>query len=94
MGIGVILVNPCHLRKISLVITSHDWVMGGNQLGFSDYELAISKNQAKRGKLLSEMEVVVPWQVLSVLIDSCYPNPSNKGGRIPIRLATMQQIYL
>ena len=38
--------------------------MGGKQLGFSDYELTTAKTQTKRGKFLSEMEVVVPWQAL------------------------------
>jgi hypothetical protein len=43
--------------------------MGGNQLGFSDYELTNAKKRTKREKFLSEMEVVVPWQELIALIE-------------------------
>ena len=45
--------------------------MGGKQLGFSDYELTTAKKQTKRERFLSEMEAVVPWQVLIDLIEPC-----------------------
>jgi transposase, IS5 family len=35
-------------------------LMGGKQLGFSDYALTTAKKQTNREKFLSEMEVVVP----------------------------------
>ena len=43
--------------------------MGGKQLGFSDDELTTAKKQIKREKILSEMEMVVPWQALIDLIE-------------------------
>jgi hypothetical protein len=64
-------------------------LMGGKQLGFSDYELNTAKKQTKREKLLSEMEVVVPWQTLIDLIEPYYPKTSKKDGRPPYPLATM-----
>jgi IS5 family transposase len=36
--------------------------MGGKQIGFSDYDLTTAMKTTKREKLLSEMDVVVPWQ--------------------------------
>jgi IS5 family transposase len=68
--------------------------MGGKQLGFSDYKLTTAKKQTKREKFLSEMEVVVPWQVLIDLIEPHYPKASKKGGRPPYLLATMLRIHL
>jgi len=56
-------------------------MMGGKQLGFSDYDLTTAKNQTMLEKFLSEMEVVVPWQALIALIEPCYHNESKKGGR-------------
>ncbi len=65
--------------------------MGGKQLGFSDYELTTAKKQTTREKFLSEMEAVVPWQVL---IEPHYPKISKKGRRPPYPLATMLRIHL
>jgi len=53
--------------------------LGGKQLGFADYEQSTAKKQTKREKFLSEMEVVVPWQVLMALIEPHYPKTSKKG---------------
>jgi len=69
-------------------------VMGGKQLGFSDYELTTAKKQTKREKFLSEMEAVVPWQALIALIEPHYPKTSKKGGRPPYPMATMLRIHL
>ena len=41
-------------------------LMGGKQLGLSDYELDTAKKQTKRVKLLGEMEAFVQWQALIV----------------------------
>jgi IS5 family transposase len=68
--------------------------MGGKQLGFSDYEQSTAKKQAKREKLLAEMEVVVPWGALNDLIEPHYPRTSKMGGRPPYPLATMLRIHL
>ncbi len=68
--------------------------MGGNHLGFSDFRLATAKKQAKRKILLSEIEVVVPWQALIARIEPHYPKASKKGGRPPYPLATMLRDHL
>lgn len=68
--------------------------MGVKQLGFSDYELTMTKKQAKREKFLSEMGVVVPWQSLIELIEPYYIKISKKRGRPPYPLATMLRVYL
>ena len=52
--------------------------MGGKQLGFSDCELTTATKQTKRETFLSEMEEVVPWQVLIDLIEPHYPKTSKK----------------
>lgn len=44
-------------------------MIGGKQLGFSDYELTTAKKQTEREKFLFEMEAVVPWQPLLDLIE-------------------------
>ena len=54
--------------------------MGGKQLGSSDYELKVAKNQAKREQFLSEMEVVVPSHALIDLIEPHYPKASKRVG--------------
>jgi len=41
--------------------------MGGKQLIRSDYELTTANKKIKREKFLSEMEVVVHWQMLIAL---------------------------
>ena len=68
--------------------------MGGKQLGFGDYEQTTAKKRTKREKFLAEMDVVVPWQALSALIEPHYPKTSSKGGRPPYPLATMLRIHL
>jgi IS5 family transposase len=35
-------------------------VIGGNQLGFWDFELTTAKKRTKREKFLAEMEALVP----------------------------------
>jgi IS5 family transposase len=69
-------------------------VIGGKQLGFTDYELTTAKKRTKREKFLAEMEAVVPWQALIDLIEPHYPKTSKKGGRPPYLLATMLRIHL
>jgi IS5 family transposase len=62
--------------------------MGGKQLGFGDYEQSTANKHTKREKFLSEMDQVVPWQVLTVLIEPFYPKTGSNGGRPPYPLAT------
>ncbi len=69
--------------------------MGGNQLGFTDYELTTAKKRTKREKFLAEMETVDPWQALINLIEPHYPKTSKKVGRTLLYLlATMLRIHL
>ena len=68
--------------------------MGGKQLGFSDYELTTTKKQTKREKFLLEIEAIVPWQALIVLIKPRYTKASKKRGRPPYPLGTMLLIHL
>jgi transposase, IS5 family len=56
-------------------------VVGGKQLGFSNYELTAAKKRTKREKFLAEMEIMMPWQALIALIDLHYPKVSKKDGR-------------
>jgi IS5 family transposase len=70
------------------------WVMGGRQLGFTDYEQTTAKKRTRREKFLAEMEKVVPWQRLVALIEPHYPKTGEKGGRPPYPLATMLRIHL
>jgi IS5 family transposase len=48
--------------------------MGGKKFGFSDYELTTAKKKTKREKFLPDMDVMVPWQALTDLIEPQYPN--------------------
>ena len=68
--------------------------MGGKQLGFGDYEQSTAKKQKKLEKFLSEMDQVVPWQLLIDLIEPFYPKTGSKGGRSAYPLATMLRIHL
>lgn len=68
--------------------------MGGNQLGFSDYEQTTTKKQAKSAKFLSKMEMVVPCDALITLAEPHYPKTSRKGERPPHPLGTMLWIHL
>ena len=43
--------------------------MVGKQLGFSDYEKTNAKKQTKLENFLAEIEAVVPWQALIVIIE-------------------------
>src|ERR1700759_1218951 len=45
----------------------------------------------RRGAFLGEMEQVVPWPALCVLIEPVYPKPGN--GRPPIGLERMLRLY-
>ena len=68
--------------------------MGGKQFGFGDYEQPTAKKRTRRERFLAEMEAVVPWKALVVLIEPHYPKTSSKGGRPPYSLETMLRIHL
>ena len=54
--------------------------MGGKQFGFGDHEQSTAKKRTRRERFLAEMEALVPWSALIVLIEPSYPKTSSKGG--------------
>lgn len=62
------------------------------QLSFSDAEHAGKRKQTRREVFLGEMEQVVPWLALLVLIEPHYPKMGR--GRHPYALETMLRIHL
>jgi len=54
---------------------------------------AMKKKRTRREKFLAEMEAVVPWTRLLVLIEPHYPKAGPKGGRPSMPLETMLRIY-
>jgi IS5 family transposase len=68
-----------------------------HQLGLADGLQTLFKKPkvTRRQQFLAEMERVVPWDRLLVLIEPVYPKgPGAKGGRPPYALATMLRIHL
>ncbi len=63
-----------------------------SQMSFSDAEYAGKRKQTRRERFLAEMEQVVPWAGLLVLIEPFYPKAGN--GRPPYPLETMLRIHL
>ncbi|OLI80262.1 hypothetical protein IXO189_00500, partial [Xanthomonas oryzae pv. oryzae] len=61
------------------------------QLTFGDAEGPVNRKQTRREIFLAEMEQVVPWQQLRVLIAPHSP-VSGRPGRQPYALATMWRI--
>ncbi|RXZ43794.1 IS5 family transposase [Crenobacter cavernae] len=61
------------------------------QLSFSDLELTTKKKQTRREVFLAEMEHVMPWAELEVVIEPHYPKPGK--GRRPYPLPSMLRIY-
>ena len=58
MYIRETLENQANLRENRALIADQDWMMGGKQLGFGDYEQSTAKKQTKREKFLAEMDKV------------------------------------
>ena len=58
------------------------------QTGFEKYG-----RKSKRERFLDEMEQVVPWAQLEVLIEPHYPKAGPQGGRRPFPIAVMLRIY-
>jgi len=63
------------------------------QMTFASLAHATKKKVTRREKFLAEMEVVVPWSRLLVLIEPHYPKMGGKGGRPAIQLEVMLRIY-
>ena len=62
------------------------------QSGFADFEYAQKKRLTRREKFLNEMEPVIPWAKLIVLIEPHYPK-SGMQGRQPKGLEIMFRIH-
>ena len=69
-------------------------MIGGKQLGFTDYEQTTATKHAKCEKFLDEMKQVVPWQALLPLIEPVYPKASSRVGCPPYPLDNMLSINL
>ena len=63
------------------------------QLTFGDAEGLGKRKQTRREMFLSEMDQVVPWKRLLVLIEPHYP-ASGRRGRPPYAMETMLRIHL
>ena len=63
-GLGRLCETQAIHSTMALLSQARAGLMGGKQLGFSDYELTTAKKQTKREKFLSEMEAEVPWLLL------------------------------
>jgi IS5 family transposase len=61
------------------------------QTSFAQTEYAAKKKTTRREKFLGEMERVVPWARLTVLIEPHYPQ--GRRGRPPVGLERMLRIY-
>ncbi len=62
------------------------------QLTFGDAEGLSKRKRTRREVFLAEMEQVVPWKVLLVLVEPHYPT-MGRPGRQPYALATMLRIH-
>jgi IS5 family transposase len=63
------------------------------QMTFASLAHSTKKKVTRREKFLAEMEAVVPWSRLVVLIEPHYPKMGSKGGRPAIPLTVMLRIY-
>lgn len=56
---------------------------------YCDYEQTAPKGRTEWRNLLPEIDALVPWQALTILVEPRYPATSSNGGRPPFSLATM-----
>ncbi len=63
------------------------------QPAFPSMNYAMKKKRTRREQFLTEMEGVVPWRRLLVLIEPHYPKAGPKGGRPPMPLESMLRVY-
>jgi len=62
------------------VVAGQVWMIGGKQLGFSDYALTTAKLQIKQENFLSEVEAVVPWHALIALTETAFAFTRKRQG--------------
>ncbi|WP_444897184.1 IS5 family transposase [Microbulbifer sp. SSSA005] len=62
-----------------------------HQVTFAEAEYKLKRRIARREKLLSQMEALIPWQRLEAQITPCYPR--GKRGRQPYPLSVMLCIH-
>ncbi len=62
------------------------------QRSFASLSFESKKKPTRRERFLGEMDKVVPWEVLLVLIEPSYP-ASGRRGRPPMPAATMLHIH-
>ena len=62
------------------------------QASFAEVEYGAKKKQTRRDKFLADMETVVPWARLEVLIEPKYPS-TGRVGRQPIGIVRMLRMY-
>ena len=63
------------------------------QLALPGLRDAMKKKLTRREKFLGEMDAVVPWSRLLMLIAPHYPKAGPKGGRPPMPIETMLRVY-
>ena len=80
--------NPGDPRDHGAVNGGQAWVDGWQAARLLGPRADHDPKQTKHEKFLSEIEAVVPWQALIVLIEPHYPKTSKKGGRPPYPLST------
>ncbi|MCP9926726.1 hypothetical protein [Cyanobium sp. CH-040] len=51
------------------ITTGWDWADGSSRLGFGDYEQTIPKRRIKLKEFMANMDLVVPWHAVIVLIE-------------------------
>ena len=73
------LKKSAFLPKSEPVIADHIRVDAGDHLRFSDYELTKAKKQTKPVNCLSEMQTVLHWRALIMLIKSYDPKTRKKA---------------
>lgn len=62
-----------------------------DQVTFASMAYLAKKKTTRREKFLNEMDAVIPWSMLSGLVDPVYPDIGN--GRPPMSLERMLRIY-
>ena len=63
-----------------------------SQRSFASAEYAMKKKRTRREKFLAEMERIVPWARLIVVIEPLYPK-SGRVGRPPVGVPKMLRMY-
>lgn len=64
------------------------------QLSFASAQFSSKKKQTRRDRLLSDLEVLVPWASLETVIEPHYPKTDGKQGRPSMGLSRMLRMYV